>query len=193
MSFAPLPVSRGATRRHAGVVEPLLVDAVAAAGRVDFLDAMAAAVTGVNVVTTDGTAGRLGLTVSAMTSVSADPPLLLIGLRSCSPLAPALLANGVFGVSVLGADQAAVADTFAGRRYHGKPYDFGATGWDTGASGVPLLRDAASRFECRVSGHLEAGTHTLVLGAVTAADESGRPALAYTRRRFAALRPLPDG
>jgi flavin reductase (DIM6/NTAB) family NADH-FMN oxidoreductase RutF len=193
MAFAPLSVFHGAGTRRAEIVEPLLVDAVASAARDDFLDAMAAAVTGVSVVTTDGPAGRLGLTVSAMTSVSADPPLLLVGLRRCSALASALLANSVFGVSVLGADQAMVADSFAGRPRHGEPYDFDATGWDLGASGVPLLRDAASRFECRVSGHLEAGTHTLVLGAVTAADESGRPALAYSRRRFAWLRPLADG
>src|SRR5262245_66551921 len=101
MSFTPLPVAHIAARRRAGVVEQRLVDAEAAAGRDDFLDAMAAAVTGVNVVTTDGAAGRVGLTVSAMTSVSADPPLLLIRLRSSSPLAPALRATGVVGVRVL--------------------------------------------------------------------------------------------
>jgi flavin reductase len=171
------------------VAESALLTAVGA-GRDDFLDAMAAAVTGVNVVTTDGMAGRLGLTVSAMISVSADPPLLLVGIRRSSALAPALLANGVFGVNALAAHQAAIADTFAGRPSHGLPYDFAVAGWGTGASGVPLLRDAAARFECHVAGHLDAGTHTLVLGAVTAAEESDRPPLAYTRRRFAALRAL---
>jgi flavin reductase len=171
------------------VAEPAIVTAVAA-GRVDFLDAMASAVTGVNVVTTDGEAGRLGLTVSAMISVSADPPLLLVGIRRSSALAPVLLANGAFGLNALAAHQAPIADTFAGRPSRGLPYDFAAAVWDTGASGVPLLRDAAARFECHVAGHLDAGTHTLVLGAVRAAYESDRPPLAYARRRFASLRPL---
>ena len=77
---------------------------------------MSGTVTGVSVVTTDGTSGRLGLTVSSMTSVSADPPTLLVCINRRSPLVEAIRANGVFAVNVVGAHQAAVADTFAGRR-----------------------------------------------------------------------------
>jgi flavin reductase len=177
--MAPMPLARSR-----GVMTEALVE------RDDFVDAMAAAVTGVNVVTTDGAAGRLGLTVSAMISVSADPPLLLVSIRRSSVLTPVLAANGVFAVNVLGAHQAAVADTFAGRSNGRAPYDFAAARWDTGALGAPLLRDAAARFECEVAGRLETGTHTLFLGAVVAADRSKRPPLAYVERRYAALRPL---
>lgn len=160
------------------------------AERADFVGAMAAAVTGVNVVTTDGARGRLGLTVSAMVSVSADPPLLLVGIRTHSPLVAAIVAHGVFGVSVLGAHQAAVADTFAGRPRTGAPYDFGGARWEPGESGVPLLVEAAARFDCAVTGTMAAGTHTLVLGAVRSARRSAAPPLAYTRRGYARAVPL---
>jgi len=168
---------------------PVLAGA-AAAPPADFVDAMAAAVTGVNVVTTDGPAGRLGLTVSAMVSVSADPPLLLVGIRRTAAIASALLANGVFAVNVLAAHQVAIADTFAGRPRSGAPYEFASLLWESGASGAPLLRRSASRFECDVTGHVDAGTHTVVLGTVRGADRSGLPALAYTRRRYGSVTPL---
>jgi flavin reductase len=163
---------------------------IVTAGREDFVDAMASAVTGVNVVTTDGPAGRLGLTVSAMVSVSADPPLLLVSIRRRSVLLPALVANRVFAVNILGAEQADVADTFAGRTSGGAPYDFAVAGWETGASGVPLLLGATARFECDVVKRVDAGSHTLVIGSVVAADRSDAPPLAYTGRRYARAQSL---
>ena len=63
----------------------------------DFVVAMRAAVTGVNVVTTDGVGGRLGRTVSALASVSAEPEILLVCIARRSPLAVAIRMNGVFG------------------------------------------------------------------------------------------------
>jgi flavin reductase (DIM6/NTAB) family NADH-FMN oxidoreductase RutF len=161
------------------------------APRAAFVAAMAAAVTGVSVVTTDGAGGRRGLTVSAMTSVSADPPLLLVAINRRSPLVAAIRANGAFGVSVLGAHQADVADTFAGRPGTGEPFDFGRGRWERGAGGVPLLADAAARFECAVESTVEAGSHTLVIGAVGHASRGAVPALAYTRRAYARPEPLP--
>ena len=156
-----------------------------AASRAAFVGAMAATVTGVSVVTTEGAGGRLGLTVSAMASVSADPPLLLVAINRRSPLVAALRANGTFGVSVLGAHQAAVADTFAGRPGAGEPFDFGAARWERGAGGAPLLVGAAARFECAVESTAEAGSHTLVIGAVRHAGRGAVQPLAYTRRRYA--------
>jgi flavin reductase len=153
--------------------------------RAAFVGAMAAAVTGVNVVTTDGPGGRLGLTVSAMSSVSADPPLLLVAIARRSPIVAAIRANGAFGVSVLGVHQSAIADTFAGRPEDGEPFDFGCARWQTGTSGAPLLADAAARFDCEVSETVEAGSHVLLIGAVLHASRGAAPALAYTRRGYA--------
>jgi flavin reductase len=154
-----------------------------------YLSAMSATVTGVNIVTTDGPAGRFGLTVSSMASVSAEPPLLLVSLNRRSPLLGALLENGVFGVSALGVHHADLADTFAGRPRAGTPYDFAAAHWLCGPSRVPLVADAAARFDCRVISVTDAGTHAIVVGAVEGASRGAVAALAYTRRDYA--RPAP--
>lgn len=150
-----------------------------------FTHAMAAAVAAVTVVTTDGPAGRFGLTVSSMASVSADPPMLLVSINRRSPILDAIRANGVLGVNVLGVHQAQLADTFAGRPRSGAPYDFGGASWQPASSGVPLLADAAARFDCGVSMVVPAGTHALVIATVTEAHRCAAPALAYTRRGYA--------
>jgi flavin reductase len=154
-----------------------------------FVSAMAAAVSGVNVVTTDGVSGRCGLTVSSMASVSASPPMLLICVDRRSPLVRAVSGNRVFAVNALGVRQAAVADTFAGRT--DTPYDFRVASWERGGTGVPLLIGAAARFECLVASTVEAGSHTIVIGDVMASDRHPVRPLAYTRREYA--RPVPLG
>jgi flavin reductase len=158
-----------------------------------FVSAMGAAVASVNVVTTDGAAGRFGLTVSSMASVSAAPPMLLICIDRRSPLVRAITGNRVFAVNALGVRQAAVADTFAGRSHAGEHYDFAVASWERGGTGVPLLIGAAARFECLVASTVEAGSHTIVIGDVMASDRHGVRALAYTRREYARPVPLQPG
>jgi flavin reductase (DIM6/NTAB) family NADH-FMN oxidoreductase RutF len=148
-----------------------------------YTDAMAAAITGVTVVTTDGAAGRLGRTVSAMTSVSAEPPMLLACVARRSPLVAAIRAHGAFAVSVLARHQVHVAESFAGRG-RGDRFSFACAEWEPGVTGAPLLRGAAARFECRVASVVEAGSHSVLLGRVVAAAAGEAPALAYTRRGY---------
>ena len=69
---------------------------------------MGAAVTGVTVVTTTAAGAPIGRTVSAMCSVSAEPPLLLVAIRTDSPLVAAIDARGAFAVNVLSDRQAAI-------------------------------------------------------------------------------------
>jgi flavin reductase (DIM6/NTAB) family NADH-FMN oxidoreductase RutF len=177
---------RHATGRLPGGDEPAGAAAPAGAGRrAAFLDAMSAAVTGVCVVATDGPRGRFGRTVSAMASVSADPPLLLVSLRRRSPLVAAIRAHGAFGVSVLAADQAAVAERFAGRPRDGGRFCFGGIAHTTGASGAPLIAGAAAHFDCRLAAAHEAGTHTLLIGSVGASARGSAAPLAYTGREYA--------
>jgi flavin reductase (DIM6/NTAB) family NADH-FMN oxidoreductase RutF len=154
-----------------------------------FTKAMAAVVAGVNIVTTEGPGGRFGLTVSAMVPVSAEPPLLLVSLNRRSPIVSAILQNGVFGVNALGAHHDALADSFAGRPRSGAAYDFAAAHWECNGAGVPLLLDAAARFDCRVTSSTDAGTHTIVIGSVEHASRGVVPPLAYTRRAYS--RPTP--
>lgn len=154
------------------------------AKREDFVKAMSSAVTGVNVITTDGPAGRFGITVSAMSSVSADPPMVLACINRRSPACSAVRANKAFSVNVLSRWQRHVADTFAGRPAHGGPYDFANAIWMPGATGAPRLVDASSVFDCVLEHAYDAGSHTIFIGRVVATSEGGESPLLYTGRNY---------
>jgi flavin reductase len=121
----------------------------------NFIAAMGAAATGVSVVTTEGLAGRFGLTVSAISSVSAEPPMLL-----------------------------ACAEVFAGRPRSGKPYDFDRHAWEEGSMGQPLLADATASFECEIECSQDAGSHRIFIGRVVNARRNTAEPLVYCNRAF---------
>jgi flavin reductase len=150
-----------------------------------YIHAMGAAVTGVTVVTTTVSGRPVGRTISAMCSVSAEPPLLLVSIRTGSPLVDAIAARRAFAVNVLSDRQAALAETFAGRGE--RPHAFAERDWWPLTGGAPpLLRGAAARFLCDVAHTHVAGTHTIVLGAVNRAERGAATPLAYTRRGYLA-------
>ena len=148
----------------------------------DFIHAMGAAVTGVTVVTTSIAGEPIGRTVSAMCSVSAEPPLLLVAIRTGSPLVAAISARRAFAVNVLGDHQAGLAESFAAAPHAFHERDW----WPLTGGAPPLLHGAAARFVCDVATLTPAGTHTLVLGAVTRAERGTATPLAYTRRGYVA-------
>jgi len=167
-----------------------------------YLSAMSHAACTVNVVTTDGPSGRFGLTVSAMSSVSADgpAPTLLVCINHRSAAADALLANGVFCVNVLRDDQAYISDTFAGRGGAPAPDKFSIARWTPRITGAPRLVDPLAAFDCRVRSVERIGTHYVVVGEVAdtfLAPEGGAP-LVYANRaygspqRLARPGPAPD-
>jgi len=149
-----------------------------------FLDAMSLAVTGVSIVTTDGVAGRFGITVSAVASLSADPPLVLASINQRSPACAAVRENGVFCINLLSTQQQELADTFAGRPTHGEPFDFRRPAWSPGTSGSPHFDDAVATFDCVLEQTHEAGSHTLFIGRVVEAIGSTADPLLYTRRAY---------
>src|ERR1700690_2348435 len=106
-----------------------------------FLNGMSHAACTVNVVTTDGRAGRHGVTVSAMVSVSADTPqpTLLVCIHHLSAVADALLENGVFCVNVLREDQTHISESFAGRTQARGDSKFDCAEWTTQATGAPRV------------------------------------------------------
>jgi flavin reductase (DIM6/NTAB) family NADH-FMN oxidoreductase RutF/enamine deaminase RidA (YjgF/YER057c/UK114 family) len=122
----------------------------------------------VNVVTTDGAAGRHGLTVSAMASVSADTekPTLLVCIDERSPAAAAMLSNGVFCVNILRDDQAVISDTFAGRLKHVVADKFECARWTTQVTGAPRVVDPLVAFDCRITASEQVGSHHVVFGSV---------------------------
>jgi flavin reductase (DIM6/NTAB) family NADH-FMN oxidoreductase RutF len=139
---------------------------------------------GVSVVATSGAGGPVGATVSAVTSVSLRPPLLLVSLALGSRTLAAVEARGVFSVALLRAEQRAVAEGFAlpgGLRFAGVPY--------REISGVPVLTDCLGWSVCRVVDVREYGDHRLVIGEVLAAHAGpGRP-LVWHDQEFAQLTP----
>jgi len=154
-----------------------------------FLDAMSRVAATVTIVTTDGPGGPFGMTVSAMSSVSADteqPVLMVCVNRKCSAAAP-ILANRVFGVNILRREQAGLADIFAGRSVATVGQDRFASGnWVRGASGAPLLDDALVAFDCRLEREFMVGQHHVLFGAVQDVRPGpGQEPLIYVDRTYA--------
>lgn len=142
--------------------------------RDDFLHAMSRCAQTVSVVATDGPGGRAGVTVSAMTSVSADAPTMLACVNREGSAAAPILGNGCFAISVLRHDQQALSDRFAGRGEHADRFD--GVAWDALATGAPCLA-ALANFDCDLVSAELVGTHHVLIGAVRAVrvEEAGAP------------------
>ncbi len=140
---------------------------------------------GLAVVSVDVEGERVGLTIGSLISLSLDPPLVGIAVSRQAALHELLRAAGRFGLSLLAADQANVAQHFA----RGVPPIAMWRGirWRPGTTGAPLLDDALGWIECHLVGEHATGDHTLFVGEVVA-SERGRPApaLVYVDHRYGA-------
>lgn len=153
-----------------------------------FIGAMRHVAATVTVVTTDGPAGgRMGATVSAFTSLSADPPSVLVCLKSDSRIARAVRANEVFCVNVLPEDAVDVARAFAGVFDDDQPDRFGALDATLTEAGPVLPR--ATAFACRLNRALEHGSHTICIGDVTGISNAGEKPLTYMSGTFHVVHP----
>lgn len=163
--------------------------------RMQFLEGMSRAATFVAVVTTDGEAGRFGVTISSLTSVSADGehPSLLACLHHQSPAAAAILRNRAFCANLLQEDQYEVSDLFAGRMTAGEHAGrFGRTPWTHGELAQPVLQGATASFQCRVATSVLWETHHIIVGNVVSVGLSDHPgALLYGQRAYRRAVQLP--
>lgn len=155
-----------------------------------YLAAMALVTTPVTVVTTDGPAGRSGQTISAMCSISIEPPTLLVSVNRRSPLCGFICANGVFAVNVLSPRQAEVSDSFAGRPNDGAPYNFERESWMIRATGSPVLTGASASFDCELQEQVDAATHRIFIGKVLDTYSWPGESLAYRLQRYGSHQPL---
>lgn len=119
--------------------------------------------TGVTVVTFFDARGRpRGFTASSFTSVSLDPPILLVCVNKQSRSLPDLQAAGAFAVNVLTADQSQEA-----RRFASAANDrFGETSWEVGVSGAPKLTSCKAMLDCSLHHVFSAGDHQIIFGAI---------------------------
>lgn len=120
---------------------------------------------------------QLGLTATAICSVSADPPTLLVCINRSSATHDAIRDAGIFSVNVLAREDRSLADRFAGRIDPNEKFALGR--WGERESGPPLLESALAGFSCRVAHAVDVGTHGIFFGAVTgvALRQGGEPLL----------------
>jgi flavin reductase ActVB len=147
----------------------------------EFREALARFATGVTIVATDDAAGSaVGFTASAFSSLSLEPPLILVCLQKNADCYQAFMEATYFTVSVLAAGQGEIARRFATK---------GADKWTETprvsgpATGLALVDGAASRLECRIHERFDGGDHTILIGEVLWADcaETIDPLLHFNR------------
>lgn len=152
-----------------------------------FVEGMARAATFVSVVTTDGPAGQAGVTVSSMTSVSADGagPSLLFCVHHRSQAATAILSNRGFCANLLQESQQGQSDLFSGRDKSDPTRRFERAAWTPGAAGQPVLTGSTASFECELGTAVLWETHYIIVGRVTKVHLSDDPAaLLYGQRAY---------
>jgi flavin reductase (DIM6/NTAB) family NADH-FMN oxidoreductase RutF/DNA-binding transcriptional LysR family regulator len=161
--------------------------------RQQFLDGMSRAACTVSVITTDGVAGRAGVTVSAMSSISADTPSpsLLVCVHHLSAASAAIQRNGVFCVNVLRDDQHAISDVFAGRTRTASGDKFDCARWGQRDSGAPVLEEALVAFDCHLKNAFQWGSHFIFIGELAGiAVNDPAPPLIYANRAYGTPVPL---
>ncbi|CAH0144504.1 4-hydroxyphenylacetate 3-monooxygenase reductase component [Pseudomonas sp. Bi70] len=130
--------------------------------RQDFRQALSLLSAAVNVITTDGPHGRLGLTASAVCSVTDTPPTLLVCINRNSSIHGALLGNRALCVNILTGHLEGVARQFAGMTDLPPAERFSSQDWRTGSSGLPVLNDALASLEGTIVDVKEVGSHSVL-------------------------------
>jgi 3-hydroxy-9,10-secoandrosta-1,3,5(10)-triene-9,17-dione monooxygenase reductase component len=163
------------------------VDAVSAH---DFKQALGHFASGVTVVTAVAEDGSpRGLTISAFSSLSLEPPLVLVCIAHTSESHDALTApEAPFAVNVLSGGQSHLAHTFAGK---GGVAKFDHVAWHL-EHGVPVLEDTHATLRCRVHSLTDGGDHTIVVGLVEEARATATEPLVHHRGRFIPTSTAPD-
>ncbi len=151
-----------------------------------FLAAMRQLAATVTIVTTAGPDGPAGMTATAVTSLSLEPPALLVCVNREASVHPALAMGRAFCVNVLALEHAALAASFGGGTVPERRFAQGE--WRQEAGVPPHLAGAAALVFCIVDLLLDYGTHTIVVGRVTRATaDAGAQPLLYSKGRYVHL------
>lgn len=140
--------------------------------------------TGVAVVTTEHEGEQYGMTINSLTSISLDPPILMISLNFNTRTGDAVLASGKFAISILGAKQEAVARQFAQRG--GARFEAGE--FDTTEGRLSVIAGALSQAECKVVHQYDIGDHQVFFGQVVACRDRDGEGLAFNAGKFGSFR-----
>lgn len=176
---------RGGSAIEAGCGAPRTVGIASGLdGMVDqnrFRDVMSRLVTGVVVVASRLDGSVHGLTVNAVSSVSLDPPLVLVCLDRGGNSHDPIIASGAFAVSVLASDQEKLAHRFARGTHRER---FAGVEFRDGASGSPVLPDALAWLDCAIRAVHPAGDHSIVVGEVLGCGAGEGDPLVFFRSEY---------
>jgi flavin reductase (DIM6/NTAB) family NADH-FMN oxidoreductase RutF len=136
--------------------------------------------TGVTVVTAAVDGKPYGLAVNAFSSISLEPPLVLVCVNESSRSYPAVFESDYIGINILAADQVDIAGTFA--KSGGDK--FAELAWALSDHGVPVLDGAAGHFELDVKYKIPAYSHTIFIGQVVEAASADKAPLVYQAGKF---------
>ena len=154
----------------------------------DFRGAMRHLAGGVSVITAGRGKDITGMTVTSVSSLSVDPPSLVVSINRASSSWPLLRRHGFFGVNILTADQLDIAERFTGKGGLKGAERFAGASWTTAASGVPLLVGALAAIDCEAEDIVERHSHAVVIGRVLDLRLSSRTAaLAYWQGQYVAI------
>lgn len=146
----------------------------------------------VTLVTTREGAERRGITATAVCSVTAEPPSLLVCLNQRTGTCASVGRSGHFNVNLLGQEAGDLALRFAGAGGVTGEEKFATGDWRADDHGVPYLADALLSLSCDVTERIEAGSHIVYIGAIRAARFGQGDPLLYERSAFRALAPVAD-
>jgi flavin reductase (DIM6/NTAB) family NADH-FMN oxidoreductase RutF len=154
----------------------------------EFKQAMQRLAGGVCIITTAAADGRRnGLTVTAVCSLSAEPPMLLVSLNKASNTYNAVVANRNIAVNILSEQDHSLAETFSRKI---PPEEKFLTGdWTKGVTGAPILRSSVAAFDCELDWVIEVATHGLLLSKIRKSISADRPwqSLLYSGGNYCAV------
>lgn len=155
--------------------------------RLEFRNAMANLAAAVNVVTTDGKAGKCGITATAVMSITDTPPTVLVAVNKKSEMNSAFQGNRKMCINVLSASQEDTAAHFAGMKGSTMEERFADPAWTTGELGLPVNTTSISSLEGEIAKIDELGTHNLYFVELKHIDVRDKDALLYFNRQFKLL------
>lgn len=145
----------------------------------DFKKALQLWASGVTVVTTSsGKFGVQGMTVTAFSSVSVNPPLVLVCINNAADTGEGIKESQCFAVNLLTSNQQDLSNQFAGGSNQQQRFE--NTDWKAGVTGAPILNESLMSLDCKVVEKVLAGTHWIIIGEVQeCVCRSGEPLLYY--------------
>ncbi len=168
------------------IVRSVSIDTEVSSG--DFRSAMRRLAGGVSVITAGRGRDISGMTVTSVSSLSVDPPALIVSINREASSWPLVKRYGFFGVNILTSDQIDIAERFTGKGGLKGAARFAGADWTTRTSGVPLLVGALAAIDCEVEDVVERHSHAIVIGRVLDVAVSERTAaLAYWQSRYVAI------